>query len=185
MKLLSFLLAIFLLSCQDLPEKYRTPEGKKLLEKYKNQFVEGIVVLSPEISGKKEDKRYLVLTLRKENGGRPIAVLRAENPKFPYRFRISGKHKLDPDVFIEGDLILTGRLTSDSSLGLKEGDIFGLIPVKAGQKDVKLILSFVYKEEKDESNDNGNRVGSGKGAGGGGTQQKLGSVRSEQEEPSE
>ncbi|NPB07619.1 MAG: hypothetical protein GXN96_01670 [Aquificae bacterium] len=181
MKFLLLLLILSLFSCQDIPEKYRTPEGRKLLEKYRYQFVEGVVEVSRELLPEAAKKKYLVLTLRREDTRRPIALLRVENPEFPYRFRISGKHKLDPDSFIEGEMILTGRLTTDPSPGLKEGDIFGLVPVKAGQKDARLILSFVYEEEKNENDDNGNRFGTGKGSGGGGPQQELGGLRPEQE----
>ncbi|NPA32479.1 MAG: hypothetical protein GXO04_02505, partial [Aquificae bacterium] len=140
---------LLILSCQDVPQKYKTPEGRSLLQKYKKQFVEGVVILSEDIPPDAlKDKRYLIVWVRKPQSQRPVAVLRIENPRLPYRFKITGRDKLRRDELIEGELIVGARLSSDKSAGFKDGDIYGFTNAKAGQRDVKLILNHVYREEK-------------------------------------
>ena len=140
------LIFVFLVACQDIPQKYKTPEGKKILEKYKKQYVKGTVSLSPEIKQKLPKNYFLIISVRKINMQRPVAVLRVENPKFPYRFKIYGKHKINPDDFIEGDLIITARISKEPTAGFKDGDLYGMTTAKAGQEDVELIITEVFKE---------------------------------------
>ncbi len=142
------LFLLFLISCQDIPKKYKSPEGRKVLEKYKKQYVKGIVELSPELKNKLPNDYFLIISVRKINMRRPVAVLRVKNPKFPYRFKIYGKHKINPEDFIEGDLIITARISKEPTAGFKEGDLYGMTTAKAGQENVKVIVSEVFKEKE-------------------------------------
>ena len=50
--LISLIIPLILISCQDIPEKYKTPEGQKILEKYKKQYVKGVVLLGKKLQEK-------------------------------------------------------------------------------------------------------------------------------------
>ncbi len=156
MKKIFLLLLFTLVACQDIPQKYKTPEGQKILEKYKKQFVKGVVEIDPKLKDKvpKGDK-FLIISVRKvqSQSPRPVAVLRVKNPEFPYRFVITGKHKINPEEFIEGDLIIMARLSKEPTAGFKNGDLYGVANAKAGEENVKIIINEVFKtQEKQEQN---------------------------------
>ena len=159
MKKFLFLFLLTFLACQDIPQKYKTPEGRKILEKYKKQFVKGTVYIDPKLRNKvpKGDK-FLIISVRKVNSQspRPVAVLRVKNPEIPYRFVITGKHKINPEDFIEGDLIITARLSKEPTAGFKNGDLYGVTNAKAGDEDVKLVIHEVFKTQAKEG-ENKNR----------------------------
>lgn len=151
MKKLLFVFLFALLSCQEVPKKYKTPEGQEVLEKYKKQFVKGVVEIDPSLREKvPQDKRFLIISVRKaeSQSPRPVAVLRKENPKFPYRFVITGKHKITPEDFIEGDLIIVARLSKEPTAEFKEGDLYGVASAKAGEENVKIVLNQVFKSQE-------------------------------------
>ncbi len=131
-----------LLACQDLPKEYRGEEGRKKLEKYRKQFVEGVVLLDEKLEDKLPKGDYfLIIAVKNPEDPQPIAVLRVKNPEFPYRFRISGKHKIRQDKLIEGDLILSARVSKSPMAEVQKGDIVGSASAKAGEKGVKIVLS--------------------------------------------
>ncbi|WP_461828680.1 c-type cytochrome biogenesis protein CcmI/CycH [Aquifex sp.] len=154
MKKILFLLLFTLLACQDIPQKYKTPEGQKILEKYKKQFVKGVVELDPKLKEQvPEGNKFLIISVRKvqSQSPRPVAVLRVENPEFPYRFVIRGKHKINPEEFIEGELLIMARLSKDPTAGFKDGDLYGVANAKAGDEDVRIVINQVFKSEQKES----------------------------------
>ena len=131
-----------LLACQDLPKEYRGEEGQKKLEKYRKQFVEGVVLLDEKLKDKLPKGNYfLIIAVKNPEDPQPIAVLRVKNPKFPYRFRITGKHKIRQDKLIEGDLILSARVSKSPMAEVQRGDIVGSASAKAGERGVKIVLS--------------------------------------------
>ncbi|GAB6066085.1 hypothetical protein JCM9492_11770 [Aquifex pyrophilus] len=144
--LLFLFLVLFLSSCQDIPSKYKTPEGKKILEKYKKQYVKGVVLIDQKLRNKiPEGDKFLIISVRKPDQARPIAVLRVKNPEFPYRFKITGKHKINPEEFIEGDLILMARLSKEATAGFKKGDLYGVAQAKAGEENVKIVIKDIFE----------------------------------------
>ena len=88
--MIKFLILIFLIfSCQPLPKDVP-------LEKYRNQFIEGQVLFDDSLKGKVPKGDYfLIISVRDLENPMPIAVLRVKKPKFPYHFKITGRHKLN------------------------------------------------------------------------------------------
>ena len=138
MRLLTLFVSILvIISCQELPEKYRGEEGKKLLQKYRNQFVYGTVVVDKSLLDKIPKERYfLIIAVKKKDNPMPVAVLRVTNPKFPFKFKITGKNKLSQDRFIEGELILTARISRSPGAQAQTGDLIGSVEAKAGDREV-------------------------------------------------
>ncbi len=140
LKVLLFLL-VLIVACQELPKEYRGEEGKKKLEKYRKQFVAGVVEVKEELKDKIPEKDYfLIIAVRKSDSPAPVAVLRVKNPEFPYKFKITGKHKIRQDRMIEGDLLLTARISKSPMAEMQKGDLIGSATAVAGQKDVKIII---------------------------------------------
>ncbi len=130
-----------LLSCQELPKEYRGEEGKKKLEKYRYQFVKGVVDVAEGLRSRiPKDDYFLIISLRSLDDPMPVAVLRVKNPKFPYKFKITGRHKIREDRMIEGDMILTARISKNPGAESQPGDLVGIIQVRAGQKGVKVLI---------------------------------------------
>jgi hypothetical protein len=134
-------MTVLLISCQELPEEYRGEEGRKRLEKYRYQFVKGVVEVREDLKNRIPDKPFfLIISLRDLENPVPIAVLRVKNPKFPYKFKITGRHKLREDRMIEGEMILTARISKNPRAESNPGDLVGVVPVRAGQKGVRVII---------------------------------------------
>jgi len=133
---------LLLLSCQELPEKYRGEEGKKLLEKYRNQFVAGTVVVDERLREKiPKERHFLIIAVKTKDNPMPVAVLRVTDPKFPFKFKITGKNKISQDRFIEGELILTARISRSPGAQAQAGDLIGTAETKAGSKGVLIRIS--------------------------------------------
>ncbi|HIP43326.1 MAG TPA: hypothetical protein EYG91_05465 [Aquifex aeolicus] len=148
--LIGLIIPLIIISCQDIPEKYKTPEGQKILEKYKKQYIKGLVLLDEKIQEKvPEGEKFLIISVRKPEQARPVAVLRVKNPIFPFKFKITGKHKINPEEFIEGELIVTARLSKEPTAGFKNGDLFGITQTKAGEENVKILINQVFEEKKE------------------------------------
>ena len=130
------------MSCQDLPKEYRGEEGKKKLERYRNQFVEGVVLLDEKLRDKlPKGDFFLIIAVKSPEDPQPIAVLRVRNPEFPYRFKITGKHKIRQDKLIEGELIVSARVSRSPMAEVQKGDLVGSASAKAGDRGVKILLS--------------------------------------------
>ncbi len=141
MKLLLPLLALLVFACQELPKEYQGEEGKKRLERYKNQVLEGVVLIDKKLKDKlPKDQYFLIIAVKNLKEPMPIAVLRVKNPEFPYRFRITGKNKIRPDRFIEGDLILSARVSKKPVAEAQKGDLVGSATAKAGERDIKIVI---------------------------------------------
>ncbi len=126
-----FLLFVSLLfACQPLPKEVP-------LEKYRNQFIEGEVVLEKSLKDKvpKADT-FLIISVRDLENPMPLAVLRVKNPKLPYKFKITGKHKLSHDRIMEGQVIITARLSSSDNAEAKKGDLAGFANAQVGTRGV-------------------------------------------------
>ncbi|WP_457601013.1 c-type cytochrome biogenesis protein CcmI/CycH [Hydrogenivirga sp.] len=135
------LISLIALSCQELPKEYRGEEGRKKLEKYRNQFVKGVVVLDEKLKGKLPEKPYfLIISVKNLKEPQPIAVLRVRNPEFPFEFKVTGKNKIRTDRFIEGELIVNARVSKSPMAEAKKGDLVGSASAKAGDKNVKIII---------------------------------------------
>ncbi len=133
LKSLAFLFLV-LLSCQPLPKDVP-------LEKYRNQFIEGQVLLAEDLKGKAPKEGFLIISVRDLENPMPLAVLRVKNPKLPYHFRITGKHKLSHDRLMEGEVIITARLSKFQTAELHKGDLVGSVNTKVGTKGVKVIIN--------------------------------------------
>ncbi len=112
------------------------------LEKYRSQFIEGQVLLEDSLKNKlPKGDRFLIISVRNLEDPMPIAVLRVKNPSFPYRFKIRGKHKLRHDKIMEGDVIITARISSTQTAEAKKGDLIGFTQARVGTKDVKILIN--------------------------------------------
>ncbi len=139
---LLFLLGFIIFSCQDLPKEYRGEEGKRKLERYRNQFVKGVVIVDEKLKSKIPQKPYfLIISVKNPENPMPIAVLRVRNPKFPYSFKITGKHKINSDKLIEGNLILNARISKSPMAGAQKGDLVGGTQARAGDENVKIVIN--------------------------------------------
>ena len=135
--LLSFI--ILIIGCQPLPPGVN-------IEQYKNQFVEGVVVIDEKLKDKvPKGKKYLIISLSDTTVPMPIAVLNVEDPTFPYKFRIDEKHKIDQSRFIAGMLILKARLSKSPFAEAEKGDLVGQVNVVAGTKGVRVVLNEVIE----------------------------------------
>ena len=76
----------------------------------------------------------------------PVAVLRVKNPEFPYRFKVYGKHKIRQDRMIEGDLIVSARISKSPTADIKGGDLVGSAQAKAGDKNVVIVIEDVIPQ---------------------------------------
>ncbi len=129
LKLLVFLVSL-LLACQPLPKEVP-------LEKYRNQFIEGEVVLDDALKDKvPKGNTFLIISVRDLENPMPLAVLRVKNPKLPYKFKITGKHKLSHDRIMEGQVIITARLSSSDKAGAQKGDLVGSTNAQVGTRGV-------------------------------------------------
>jgi len=141
LRVLALLLILLVLGCQELPKEYRGEEGRKKLERYRYQFVKGVVEVSDELKDRIPEKPYfLIISLRDLENPMPVAVLRVRNPDFPFKFKITGRHKLRADRMIEGDLILTARISKSPGADSQPGDLVGVVQVRAGQKGVRVVI---------------------------------------------
>ncbi len=129
LKLLVFLVSL-LFACQPLPKEVP-------LEKYRNQFIEGEVVLDEALKDKvPKGKTFLIISVRDLENAMPLAVLRVKNPKLPYKFKITGKHKLSHDRIMEGQVIITARLSSSDKAEAQKGDLIGFANAQVGTRGV-------------------------------------------------
>ncbi len=128
-KLLIFLVSL-LFACQPLPKEVP-------LEKYRNQFIEGEVVLDEALKDKvPKGNTFLIISVRDLENPMPLAVLRVKNPKLPYKFKITGKHKLSHDRIMEGQIIITARLSSSDKAEAQKGDLVGSTNAQVGTRGV-------------------------------------------------
>jgi len=139
--LLFVIASLLMFSCQELPKDYRGEEGKKKLERYRNQILKGVVEIDKGLKGKLPKGDYfLIVSVKNLTEPAPIAVLRVKNPNFPFRFKITGKNKIRQDRFIEGDLILNARISPSPMAEAQKGDLVGGATAKAGDRNIKIII---------------------------------------------
>lgn len=123
-----------LFSCQEVPKGIP-------IEKYRRQFIEGVVDIDKGLRGKlPKGKRFLIISVRSPEDPMPIAVLRKKDPDFPYRFKITGKDKLSHEKVMEGSVILTARVSTSGMAQAQKGDLMGSLPTKVGTKDNRVII---------------------------------------------
>ncbi len=152
MRIVLLLLTLLMVSCQELPKEFQGEEGKKKLELLKKQFVKGEVHISESLKSKLPDKPFfLIIAVKKPDNPQPIAVLRVKNPEFPYRFTVSGKHKIDSRRIMEGELIVTARISRSAGASVSGGDLMGSTQAKAGSRDVKIEISIQVPESGQET----------------------------------
>jgi hypothetical protein len=118
-------------------------------------FVEGEVVVAPELRDQLTPDGTLFLFLRKPEAGRmPIATLRGNFPAFPYSFVLSEENILFDNFAFEGEMTLHARFSKGGnpvgSIGDLEGDCT-TNPVKPGQRGLRIVLDQVVKEERQSS----------------------------------
>ena len=134
--MLPFLL-LLIFSCQPVPKDVP-------IEKYKNQFIEGLIEVSPQLTDKIPKRDYfLILSVRDLNNPMPIAVLRVKNPSFPYSFKITGKHKIDNSRIMEGEVILNARISKSAGVELQKGDLVGTLQTKVGTKGNRILIDKI------------------------------------------
>lgn len=126
---------LLLVSCQPLPKEVP-------LEKYRKQFIEGQVLIDDRLKDKvPKGESFIIISVRDLESPMPIAVLRAKNPKFPYRFKIKGKHKLSHERLMEGEVIITARLSRSEGAEPQKGDLMGSTNARVGTRDLKIIIN--------------------------------------------
>ncbi|MEJ5338258.1 MAG: hypothetical protein ACK42C_09175 [Aquificaceae bacterium] len=129
------ILSFVFFSCQPLPKDVP-------LEKYRKQFIEGQVLIEDSLKNKApQGERFLIISVRDLQNPMPLAVLRVKNPHFPYHFKITGKHKLSHDRLMEGDVIVTARLSKSETAEPKKGDLVGSTTAKVGTKGVRIVIN--------------------------------------------
>ena len=138
--MIKFLILIFLIfSCQPLPKDVP-------LEKYRNQFIEGQVLFDDSLKGKVPKGDYfLIISVRDLENPMPIAVLRVKKPKFPYHFKITGRRKLNHDRIMEGQVLLTARISVSDKAEIQKGDLMGSTNALVGTRGVKIIINTEVK----------------------------------------
>lgn len=125
----------FFFSCQPLPKDVP-------LEKYKKQFIEGVVYVDNSLKDKVPSKPYfLILSVRDLENPMPIAVLSVKNPELPYRFKITGKHKLTHERIMEGQVIITARISKSNQAEVQKGDLIGSVSTTVGSSNVKILIN--------------------------------------------
>ncbi len=87
-----------------------------------------------------KDGFFIIISVRTLESPMPIAVLRVENPKIPYSFKITGKHKLTHEIVMEGDVILTARISKSPQAETSKGDLIGFANAKVGDKNVFILI---------------------------------------------
>lgn len=133
------LILLLILSCQPLPRDIP-------LEKYRRQFVEGQVFLHESLRQKMpEGERFLTISVRDPENPMPLAMLRIKNPTFPYHFRITGRHKLNHDRLMEGEVIISARLSSLNSAEPQKGDLTGTTTARVGTRGVRIVIDSEVK----------------------------------------
>jgi len=136
-----YLLMLLAVSCQDLPKEYQGEEGRKKLERYRNQFVKGVVVVDEKVRDKiPKESFFLIISVKNLKEPQPIAVLRVRNPEFPFHFKVTGKNKIRTDRFIEGELIVSARISKSPMAEAQKGDLVGSTNARAGDRNVKIII---------------------------------------------
>lgn len=127
--------AAFLITCQPVPKDID-------LQKYRNQHLEGYVYIDPSLKDKlPRGDRFLIISVRDLENPMPLAVLRVKNPTLPYKFRITGKHKLSHERVMEGSVIITARVSSSEEANPQKGDLIGSVNSQVGRWDVKIIIN--------------------------------------------
>lgn len=122
-------------ACQPLPKDVP-------LEKYRNQFIEGEVYVDKNLASKlPKGERFLIISVRDAESPAPLAVLKVKNPEFPYRFKITGKHKLRHDRIMEGQVFITARISQSDSAELKKGDLLGTATAQVGTRGVRILIN--------------------------------------------
>ncbi len=145
-RLLVIFLAGVLVGCQELPKEYRGEDGKRKLERYAKQFVEGVVTVDSKLMQKvPRGDHFLIIAVKNLQEPQPIAVLRVKNPELPYKFRITGKNKIRQDRLIEGELLITARLSRSPMAEPQKEDLVGSATAKAGDRNVKIVLDQEVK----------------------------------------
>jgi hypothetical protein len=130
-----FIFVLLLLSCQPLPKDVP-------LEKYRKQFIEGRVDVEDSLKSKlpKRD-HFLIISVRDMENPMPIAVLRVKNPRLPYSFKITGKHKLSHERLMEGQVIITARISNSDQAEPQKGDLLGSTSAIVGSRGVNLVIN--------------------------------------------
>ncbi len=85
-----------------------------------------------------------VIARREGSAGPPLAVVRAQDPTFPYAFELSQRSVMMPNTVFSGPMRLTARLDSDGNAITREaGDLEAALAgaVVPGASDVELVLS--------------------------------------------
>jgi hypothetical protein len=88
---------------------------------------------------------FLIISVRDLENPMPIAVLRVKNPKLPYHFKITGKHKLSHDRIMEGQVVLTARISPSDKAEVQKGDLIGSTNALVGTRGVKIIINTEVK----------------------------------------
>ncbi|MCS7284587.1 MAG: hypothetical protein NZ527_02615 [Hydrogenobacter thermophilus] len=139
MKRLLIFFALFIFSCQPVPKNVP-------IEKYRNQFIKGVVDVSAELKSKiPNGDHFLIISVRDLENPMPVAVLRVKNPKFPYNFKITGKNKIDNSRIMEGDVILTARVSRSPMAEAQKGDLLGSLQTKVGTQNNNILINAEVK----------------------------------------
>lgn len=82
----------------------------------------------------------IFISARPPGGGRPLAAMKIESPKFPVSFELGKEHMMMGGEF-QGEVDLTVRLTqSGDAMKRTAGDLFGRLRTKVGDQMVKIQL---------------------------------------------
>jgi cytochrome c-type biogenesis protein CcmH len=112
------------------------------------ETVTGTVTISPTQAREVPTGAVLFLFARQKGteGGPPLAVTLEKQVKFPYAFQLGQQNVMIPDGKFEGEMDLFARLDLDGNADTRQGDLQGRVAVKAGARNVALVLDRVIGE---------------------------------------
>lgn len=116
-------------------------------------FVEGEIVIAPELRDRVGSDGVVFVFLRKPEAGRmPIATLRGNFPVFPYKFVVGEANVLFDNFGFEGEMTLHARYSKTGNAMGAPGDLEGdctTNPVTPGQRGLTIVLDKVVEERRE------------------------------------
>ncbi len=132
-----------------LPESLKKELARKSDPNAHKNDVSGTISIDPKVKVSIHPSAGLFIFARPEGveAGPPLAVRKHGIFEFPFEFEIGQLNTMMEGSVFEGSLTLSARLDQDGNRKSSPGDIEGKVVVKAGEKEVKLVLDTVVEGE--------------------------------------
>ncbi|MDP6980643.1 MAG: hypothetical protein QF570_18935 [Myxococcota bacterium] len=109
------------------------------------ETIRGTVTIADEFAAGAPQGGLLFVIARRQGqpNGPPLAVVRAENPRFPFDFEVGQAQVMIPSMRFEGEIALSARLDGDGNAMTEQpGDLAGEItnPLSPGSSGIDLTL---------------------------------------------